>query len=125
MGELRFVLGRAVELVETKRDRADLPLAGVRHQSEKRTGIDTRGEKNPNFDIRQQVGADTVAHRRAQTLAQFGGGGRVRGACCENCGQVGERQRLARTSSIDPLRVPSRQRANVAIERERFGDAAI
>ena len=70
------------------------------------------------------MGADAVARGGAQALAQFGGGGRVRCACGEDCGEAGERLRLARTRHIDPLRVPGRQGANVAVERERLGHAA-
>ncbi len=70
------------------------------------------------------MGADAVARGGAQALAQFGGGGRVRCACGEDCGEVGERLRLARPRRIDPLRVPGRQGANVAVERERLGHAA-
>ena len=73
-GELRFVLHRAAELVETKGDRSDLALAGIPHQAEKRTGIDTRGEKHPDLDVRQQMGADTVERGGARPVHRQGPG---------------------------------------------------
>ena len=70
------------------------------------------------------MGADAVEHGCAQALAQLGGGGRVRCTRCEDRGEAGERLRLARPRRVDPLRVPGRQRANIAVERERLGHAA-
>jgi hypothetical protein len=64
-GERGFVFGGAAEFVEGERDRADLTLAGVRHQGEKGTGIDPCREKNPDLDIRQQVGGRCYPRRRA------------------------------------------------------------
>ena len=70
--ERRFVLRRAAEFIESEGDRADLTLASVPHQAEKRTRIDTGGKKHPDLDIRKEMGADAVEHRGAQALAQFG-----------------------------------------------------
>ncbi len=123
-GERRFILRRAAEFVESEGDRPDLTLAGVSHQSEKGTGIDTRREKNPDLDVRQKMAADTIEHCSAQALAEFGSRSRVRCASCEDCGEVGERPGLARPRSIDGLRVPGRQGANVAVERKRLGHAS-
>ena len=71
-GERRFVLRRAAELLEGKRDRADFALARVPHEAKKRAGVDARREKDAHLDIGQEMRPHAVKHCRPHAFRQFG-----------------------------------------------------
>ena len=62
-GKRGLVLNRAAELLEGKRNGADLLLACVAHEAKKRSGVDARGEKEANLDICEQMSPHALERR--------------------------------------------------------------
>src|SRR4051812_23693336 len=68
--------------------------------------------------------SDTVANGLANPAVQTRRRCILARAHRKNCRYVAERDRLARSQPVHPLRMPRRQSANIPKQRERLGDTA-
>ena len=124
-GERRFVLGRAAELVEGERDargsRAGRrPPSGREAPRNRHRPRETSRPRHPPADGRGRC----RARRRAGARRVRRRGPGARRPLARIAARLAKGLRLARPRRIDPLRVPGRQGANIAVERERLGHAA-
>ena len=86
--------------------------------------FDPGREKHADLDIGETVRPDAVEPAGTHPFREFAGGCRITGALGEHRRDTGERPRLAGAAGVDYLRVAGRQRADLAIKRERLGHAA-
>jgi hypothetical protein len=98
----RFILIRAAELFESKSDRANLALANLSHETEKRPRIDSRRQKGAYFYIGKKMRTHAVNHSRSHSVRDFSRWGATLTFRKYRC-ETDKRLRLARPRAIDPL----------------------
>ena len=122
--ERRLVVGRVVEILVGKGDGMDIRRADIPHEAEQRSRIDPGGQEDADRNVGDEMVADAVTQRRAHALCRIGG----RSGLPLRCGKdLGDREIVrvrGRSTAVDPQRRARWKRADVLIDRVRFGDAA-